>query len=324
MGTLYPHNQKHAKQVKRMINFFIKLTISLAILLLLIFATDLETLKNSFYSIEFDSIIYAFCFILLIRLVMAIRWKILLHFYQINASLIKLLEIMFVSNAVGHLLPSGVGSDIIRVYELSKNKGCSDKVLASVFLDRVFGLISMLLVALLAAWYAYFTAQMTWAIPLLISLGALMLPIAYFIIRVLLLKNIDINSNIKLLVKVTNFYNRFVKALQQTEIPTYGYYVVILLSVLVQLIRSVVFMCIFIGLGSDTAIIHYFVFIPIVFILMLMPISIGGLGVRESALYAFFGPLGLSIATCTVAGLIFHALQLIMIIPGLIIFNLRK
>jgi len=307
-----------------MIKFLIKLSISLIILLVLVYAADLDALKNSFYSINFNAIIYAFLLILLIRLVMAIRWKLLLGYYQINASLIKLFEIIFVSNAVGHLLPSGVGSDIIRVYELSKSKGCGEKVLASVFLDRVFGLISMLLVALLAAWYAYFTADLEWIVPLLISFAALMLPVAFFIIRFLLSKNINLNSNKKLLMKVTNFYNRFTIALQQTDIPTHGYYTILLLSVLVQLIRSLVFICIFIGLGANIAIIHYFVFIPIVFILMLIPISIGGLGVRESALFAFYGPLGLSIATCTVAGLIFHALQLIMIIPGLIIFNLRK
>ena len=309
---------------KKMLKFFIKLSVSLAILLLLVYAADLDALKNSFYSIEFDAIAYAFGLILLIRLVMAIRWKVLLYFYQINAGLLKLLEIMFVSNAVGHLLPSGIGSDIIRVYELSKNRGCSEKVLASVFLDRVFGLISMLLVALLASWYAFFSAQTGWTIPLLISLAVLMLPLGFFVTRFLLSKNITFSSKKKLLNKVINFYNRFIVALQQTDIPNYGYYVIILLSVLVQLIRSLVFMCIFIGLGADIAIIHYFVFIPIVFILMLIPVSIGGLGVRESALFAFYGPLGLSIATCTVAGLIFHALQLIMIIPGLIIFNLRK
>ncbi len=307
-----------------MIKFFIKLFISLAILLLLVYATDLEALKNSFYSINFDSIIYAFCLILLIRVVMALRWRMLLKFYQINASLIKLLEIMFVSNAVGHLLPSGIGSDIIRVYELSKNKGGSEKILASVFLDRVFGLISMLLVALLAAWYAYFSSQLELTIPLLISFSTLMLPVAFIFIQFLLSKNISLNTNKNFILKISNFYNRFITALHQTDIPTYGYYILILLSVLVQLIRSLVFMCIFIGLGADIASIHYFVFTPIVFILMLIPISIGGLGIRESALYAFFGPLGLSIATCTVSGLIFHALQLVMIIPGLIIFNLRK
>lgn len=307
-----------------MIRFFIKLFISLAILLLLVYGTDLEAIKDSFYSISFDAIIYAFCLLLLIRFVMALRWKVLLNFYQISASFTKLLEVIFVSNAVGHLLPSGVGTDIIRVYELSRNKGSSEKVLASVFLDRVFGLVSMLLVALFAAWFAHFSGQLGWAIPLFISLAVLMLPVAFIIIRFVLSKNISLNTNRKLLVKILNFYNRFTSALQQTAIPTYGYYVLILLSVLVQLIRSMVFMCIFIGLGSEVAIIYYFIFVPIVFILMLVPISIGGLGVRESALYAFFGPLGLSIATCTVSGLVFHALQLVMIVPGLIIFNLRS
>ncbi len=307
-----------------MIKFLIKLSISLAILLVLVYAADLDALKESFYSIDFNAITYAFLLILLIRLIMALRWKVLLGFYQINASLLKLFEIIFVSNAVGHLLPSGVGSDIIRVYELSKNKGSGEKVLASVFLDRVFGLISMLLVALLASWYAYFSAGLEWLVPTIISLAVLSLPVAFFMLRFLLSKDVSLNTNKKLLIKVSNFYNRFTSTLRQTDIPAYGYYTLILLSVLVQIIRSLVFMYIFIGLGADIASIHYFVFVPLVFILMLIPVSIGGLGIRESALYAFFGPLGLSIATCTVAGLVFHALQLIMIIPGLIIFNLRK
>jgi uncharacterized protein (TIRG00374 family) len=255
---------------------------------------------------------------------MAIRWKMLLGFYQIRASILKLVEIMFVSNAVGHLLPSGIGADIIRVYELSKSKGSTDKVLASVFLDRVFGLISMLLVAFLAAWYANITGQIGWAIPLLISTAVLLAPAGFIIARYSFSKNIRLDTSRELLIKITDFYNKFISALRQTAIPAYGYIVLILLSFFVQFIRSLVFLFLFIGLGADMPVVNYFIFIPIVFILMLLPISIGGLGVRETALFAFFGPYGLSVATCTVSGLIFHALQLVMIIPGLIIFLLRK
>jgi uncharacterized protein (TIRG00374 family) len=304
--------------------YSIRLFISLSVLLLLLYWADLDALINSFRSISFSSVMYAFILILVIRIIMAVRWKVLLNFYQIKASLTKLVEIMFVSNAIGHLLPSGVGADIIRVYELSKSKCSSEKILASVFLDRVFGLISMLLVALLAAWYAHFSGQLGWVIPLLVSSAVLMFPVVFFITRFLLSKNIRLQTNNQLLVKIVDFYNRFIFALHETAIPAYGYYILILLSVLVQFIRSLVFMFIFIGLGSDIAIVHYFIFIPIVFILMLVPISIGGLGVRESALFAFFGPLGQSLATCTVSGLVFHALQLVMIVPGLIIFMLRK
>ena len=142
--------------------------------------------------------------------------------------------------------------------------------------------------------------------------------------RNLLQRDICLKTTSKLANKIFSFYNRFAIALQQTDIHITGLITLTLLSISVQLIRSLVFMFIFLGLGADVNIIYYFIFTPIIFILMLIPISIGGLGVRESALFAFFGPLGLSIATCTVSGLIFHALQLLMIIPGILIFNLRK
>ncbi len=307
-----------------MIKFFVKLLISLVILFFLAYFTDIESLLNSLLGISPNSILYASGFILCIRFIMALRWKILLDFYQINASFLKLLEIIFVSNAVGHLLPSGIGTDIIRTYELSKNKGNSEKVLASVFLDRIFGLLSMLLVALVTAWFAFYSGLLDLYLPLFISISILVLPLVFIIVQNLLTRNINLQSNLKLLNWISNFHNRFIIALHQTKIPTSGLITLTLLSASVQLIRSLVFMFIFIGLGADVDIIYYFIFTPIVFIIMLIPVSIGGLGVRESALYAFFGPLGLSIATCTVSGLVFHALQLVMIVPGLIIFNLRK
>ncbi len=306
-----------------MIKFFIKLLISSAILLTLVYSSDIESLQNSLYSISYEALIYALCLILCIRFIMALRWKLLLTFYHINASIMVLLKIIFVSNAVGHLLPSGIGTDIIRTYELSRNKGASEKILASVFLDRVFGLISMILVALVAAWYAHLSGRLDLYIPLLVSFAALLLPLIFIIARFLLSLKFNPIAKRALFKKVSGFYNRFVSALHQTDIPRQGIYTLILLSVSVQLARCLVFMFIFVGLGSDVDNVHYFIFIPIVFIIMLIPISIGGLGVRESALYVFFGPLGLSIATCTVSGLVFHALQLVMILPGLIIFNLK-
>lgn len=307
-----------------MIKFFIKLLISLAILFSLAFFTDIESLLNNLYAISLDSIVYAMCLILGIRFIMALRWKILLDFYEVNASYHKLLEIIFVSNAVGHLLPSGIGTDIIRTYELARNEGYSEKILASVFLDRIFGLLSMLLVALIASWFAFYSNLLDLYLPLFISLSILFLPFVFIFIQKLLKRDVNLQTKWKLLNKISSFYNRFITALHKTDIPGSGLIILTLLSASVQLVRSLVFMFIFIGLGSEVDIIYYFIFTPIVFIIILIPVSIGGLGVRESALYAFFGPLGLSIATCTVSGLIFHALQLVMIIPGLVIFNLRK
>ena len=67
-----------------MIKFIIKLFISLAILLLLVYASDLAALEESFKSIRSDAIVYALLLMLLIRYVMALRWKVLLNYYQID------------------------------------------------------------------------------------------------------------------------------------------------------------------------------------------------------------------------------------------------
>ena len=132
----------------------IKLLISVVILLVLAYSADLESLKTIFYSISYEPLIYALLSILAIRFVMALRWQLLLGHFDIHIGFGRVVGIVFVSNAVGHLLPSGIGTDIIRAVEVSRDEGQGEKVLASVFLDRVFGLVSMLLVAVAAAWFA--------------------------------------------------------------------------------------------------------------------------------------------------------------------------
>jgi hypothetical protein len=54
--------------------------------------------------------------------------------------------------------------------------------------------------------------------------------------------------------------------------------------------------------------------------LLQLPISLGGLGVREGALVVFFGDAGFTPEISVAGGLIFHGLQLIAFLPGFVLF----
>jgi hypothetical protein len=51
---------------------------------------------------------------------------------------------------------------------------------------------------------------------------------------------------------------------------------------------------------------------------MLLPISIGGFGVREGALLYFFSTVGIDSEISVAAGFLFYVLQLLAFFPGLI------
>src|SRR5205085_4327511 len=65
-----------------------------------------------------------------------------------------------------------------------------------------------------------------------------------------------------------------------------------LMSIVVQVAAILILWCLGIGLGVDVPITYYSVLVPMVSLLMLAPISLNGMGVREGGTVLFLLPLG--------------------------------
>ena len=64
------------------------------------------------------------------------------------------------------------------------------------------------------------------------------------------------------------------------------------MSILIQLTAVVLVWCLGVGLGLEVPIAYYCVLVPMVSLLMLLPISLNGMGVREGGTVLFLLPLG--------------------------------
>lgn len=65
-------------------------------------------------------------------------------------------------------------------------------------------------------------------------------------------------------------------------------------------------------------------FIPVVAIAQVLPISVGGLGLREGALVLLLQPLGVSAAKATALGLLLYALNMVVSLLGAPAFAVRR
>ena len=82
----------------------------------------------------------------------SIQWNIMLRAQKIKVSQLFLLQSMMIGFFYNNLLPSNIGGDFYRVLDISKNKKTSlEKNISAVFLERFFGLISII-----AAIFIYF------------------------------------------------------------------------------------------------------------------------------------------------------------------------
>ena len=58
---------------------------------------------------------------------------------------------------------------------------------------------------------------------------------------------------------------------------------------------------------------------PLLFLVMLVPFTINGLGVREAFFVSFLGKLGVSADAAFAVGFIFFLMTLLLALPGLVI-----
>ena len=301
----------------------VKLLVSILILAVLFSSVNVDELKTVVSQANVWLLLLALGLVLSIRGIMALRWQIVLRLYGRFPKFLNLLSIVFMSNSIGHLLPGG-GVDVVRSYQLAKDEGVVTEVAASVFVDRVVGLFSMLLIAFVASIVAVYTSDLSQVYVYVVSVMLVGFSVLYFLRGILNGVKFDELTSIKPLKKLLVAIGKFVVLLGNVPLPGSVVLKLLLLSFLVQFIRILIFYSIFTALGIHLDLALFVVFVPLLFIVMLMPISIGGLGVREGALFLFLSPYGASLEVCTAAGLLFHLLQLISMLPGIVLFMLRK
>jgi glycosyltransferase 2 family protein len=82
--------------------------------------------------------------------VMALRWQMLLRAKSVPVSLGWLTRTYFVALFAGQFLPAAIGGDAVRVVELGRRTGDAPEAVASVLIDRLIGLVSLVVLAVVA------------------------------------------------------------------------------------------------------------------------------------------------------------------------------
>jgi len=191
-------------------------------------------------------------------------------------------------------LPSTIGGDLMRSIDLSAHTKKPEKIVATVLLDRLSGYIGLVITTFLAlafGWKFIHDRSIIIAVSIIATL---------LVVILLVLFNKFIYSRINKLLHSpeSGRIREAIKGMQE-EIHIFrhrkGVIVYnLLLSVAIQFITPLVFWIIGLSLGIRINPIYYFVFLPIIGAITLLPISIGGLGLREATTIYFFGKAGVA------------------------------
>jgi uncharacterized protein (TIRG00374 family) len=291
------------------------------VLVILAGSVDVRATLSAFLGADVRWLLLAIPTILLIRLLMAVRWWLILSAYGLPVDLWKITKLIFVSSSLGSVLPAGIGQDLLRGYHIVRTHGRVSQVSASIIVDRALGVFSMALVAALAGIVAVGLLEPPPALRLAaVSAGALLLGLAAAYGFRRRLRRWCRFDDTRLPGKLAEGLNALSASIFADSVDSRVLVSTLALSVLVQLTRTVAFVLVFTALGADTDSLYYFVAIPMMFLLLQLPISLGGLGVREAALVVLFRDTALGPEISVAGGLLFQCLQLVALVPGLVLF----
>jgi uncharacterized protein (TIRG00374 family) len=250
--------------------------------------------------------------LLIDRTLMAYRWLVLFG---------AVMRIVFVSTFVGTFVPS-VGGDLYRAYSLSRLKVSGVESAASVLMDRVLGVMSIVIVGVAALIPAPDAARNKWMLLTLAlaSLGCLIAGVAVFSERAaaaaqwiaVRLPNERVRRLAAGMIDAVRRYSR-----HHGELVN-----VLVMSVGVQMVRVIQAWCLGRALGIEAGIVMYFIFIPIVLLIMLLPITVNGLGTSQGAFGWLFGSIGVPAADAVALSILFVALGVAGNLPGGVLYLL--
>ena len=260
--------------------------------------------------------------VLVDRALMAYRWVALLCTIESERRppIGPLMRVFFVSTFVGTFLPASVGGDIVRSYSLARLNVDAGDAVASVLMDRLLGVASVFLMALAGLALARDLSENAAIV------GGLIVAATACIATLVLI----FSPRAAALASQAASWLPFA-AVRRTgagivdSIRKYAAYPPQLIAVLacslaVQALR--VFQAFYLGrsLGIDAPLTAYFAFIPPILLIMLLPVTINGLGTSQAAFVWFFARAGVASAAAFALSVLFVALGIVGNLPGALLY----
>lgn len=250
----------------------------------------------------------AACVAVLVQVTLgALRWQQVTAKCDAPLSALESFRITLIGTFFNQTLPSSIGGDAVRLWLLAKSGAGWRAATYSVLVDRAIGLIALALVVVACLPWSYFLiGSPVGRIALLIiaaaSLGGGLAFLAFGRLRWSLLHRFWPTRHVHALSVVANR----VLFDPRRGLP------VMLTSLAIHLVTVVIAWCAARSIAANVSIADLLLLVPPIMLITMLPISIAGWGVRESAMMVAFGYAGLVRSDGLTVSLLFGAAMFVI------------
>jgi uncharacterized protein (TIRG00374 family) len=301
----------------------VRIAIAAGLTIWLFWRSRPDDVLRALASVTWLPIVAAVLLVLLDRTLMAWRWLQLLCTVDARdrPTLGPLLRIFFVSTFLGTFLPASVGGDAVRAYSLSRLRVRGSDAIASVLVDRMTGLASILIMALGGLLLA---RDLAGSVAVLAAMGLAGLACLVFLALIVSGRTAAGAGGILVRLPVPGLLQttgrRVVDSLRRYELflPQLGS--VLGASIGVQILRVIQAYFLGRGLGIAAPLEAYFAFIPVILLIMLLPVTINGIGTSQAAFVWLFPRADVTEPQAFALSVLFVALGVVGNLPGGVLY----
>jgi glycosyltransferase 2 family protein len=258
-------------------------------------------------------------FILSLQLLLGgLRWHAILGRLGANPSLRESVRLYYISAFFNAYLWGAVGGDMLRAWLTYRRELSAKTAINSVVLDRVAALAGVAILVLVTAPMFFSRAGNTLPmyVPLALACGGL--------VGIAMMANLRRLPAAWLGAKFMRFLQSLGGSVQQVFLEPKAALPVLSFAVLAQIALGVATFAMAASLGIKATLLDCIVLMQPVALLANLPISVGGWGVRETAVVLLFGLIGVPSSAALVLSLQLGLLALLVVLPGGILWVLLQ
>ena len=312
---------------RRLVSTLVKLAITAALYVAVFYKTDVDKIWARLQAVSPGWVVLGVLVYAGGQWLSAWRWWLLLRPVRLDVPYLRMVAFYFIGMFFNIFLPTIVGGDAVKAILLTRETGAPARSTMSVFMERNVGLFALLTIATAAAFVAppvevrgFNLLQLT------------LLVFAGFVAANIALANRPAYRLVDYLVAMTPLARIRSRAasLYEALVPyRESRWRGLIAAATAQsfLFQAVVILVVFLNakaLGLSVSVPALAVFVPLISLAGMLPVSVNGLGIREALYLLLFGRIGVPADAAVLMAFLYFAVTLAASLPGGVVYALQR
>ncbi len=302
----------------------LKIVVSAGLLAILAFKLDWRDVYDRATQLAWWTLPVAAAIQIAVWALANVRWWLLIRVHGLGHTYLGLLRPTYIGAFFNNLLPSSTGGDLFRMYHIYRQGHGATVAVSPIVTERAVGLVCMIALATATIFRfgdtSMFHALGTLLLWLLVcgagGIAVVSFPATYYAFH-RLLERWNHFRPVAALLRITEAVHTY---LSRPGLLIW----LIVISLILQGLEIVIFLILGSGVGASLRPTQYLFIVPVVLVAASIPVTVGGLGVREAAAITLFVSAGMSQENAAAVSLLFIPVLLLSGLPGLWFFLRMK